>query len=106
MTTYNYPFLIKLYKTLSPTPDRWDEFFEKCRVMWTEQPNHSLAALANIHVQTLIITVGLDEWGGSKQAQEMQASLQNCQLLNFPDADHSIHMTNPQLINECIRDFF
>jgi pimeloyl-ACP methyl ester carboxylesterase len=100
-----YPFLIELYKSLSPTPDKWDEFFEKCRVMWTKQPNHSLSALATIHLPTLIIMAGQDEWAGNKQAQEMQSTLPSCQLLNFPDGNHSIHMTNPEVINECIREF-
>jgi pimeloyl-ACP methyl ester carboxylesterase len=100
-----YPFLIELYKTLSPTPDKWNEFFEKCRVMWLQQPNHSLTALANIHLPTLIIMAGQDEWAGNNEAKQMQSTLVNCQLLNFPDADHSIHMTNPDVINKCIREF-
>jgi pimeloyl-ACP methyl ester carboxylesterase len=100
-----YPYLIELYKTLSPTPDKWDEFFEKCRQMWMRQPTHTLDELADIQLPTLIIMAGQDEWGGSKQAGEMQSTIPDCELKTLPDADHGVHMTNPGVVNECIREF-
>jgi len=99
-----WPDVIENYKSLAPEPERWPVVFDKIRSMWLSCPNFSLEQLANISVQTMIISgdrdiIRLDH------TIELFESIPNAQLFVVPGASHYVLDEKPKLLNKIIHDF-
>jgi len=99
-----WPDVIANYKNLAPIPERWPIVFDKIRSMWLSCPNFSLEQLANISVQTMIISgdrdiIRLDH------TIKLFESIPNAQLFVVPGASHYVLDEKPKLLLGIIENF-
>ncbi len=92
-----------IYKSLSPTPDRWDAFNDAVNKMWETEP-HITDQLSMITAQVLVMA-GDHDLILPAHTQMIADSIPGAKLAIIPDAAHFIVWQQPDAFNAAVKDF-
>jgi pimeloyl-ACP methyl ester carboxylesterase len=101
---YNSSF-IKERKKIMPDPDRWDEFLEKMKIVWSEPIWVSPEKARNIKCPVLSIGGDRDDFLTTEQFVQTYKAIPNSQLAIIPNSGHVESMTNPYVFKYIILPF-
>ncbi len=93
----------KTYKSLSPTPDRWEAFSAAINKMWETEP-HITDQLGKITVPVLVM-VGDHDLIFPAHTQKIVDSIAGAKLIIVPDAAHFIVWQQPDSFNKAVKAF-
>jgi pimeloyl-ACP methyl ester carboxylesterase len=96
---------VKDYQLLSPTPDRFDEFFEAVGLMQRTQPNYSAEDLARIRVPVAIVQSEHDEFIKPEHAEYLARSIPNAEFVHLPGVSHFAPLQRPEQFNAAMLAF-
>ena len=93
----------KTYKTLSPTPDRWEAFSSAINTMWADEP-HITDRLGKITVPVLVMA-GDHDLIFPAHTKMIADSIPGAKLVIVPDAAHFIVWQQPEAFNKSVKAF-
>jgi len=93
------------YRSLSPTPDRWDAFNANVNKMWETLPAFSAAQLRSIRVPTTIVDGEYDEGIKTEHIRYLAATIPGAKLVILPNVSHFAMLQNPAAFNGAVLDF-
>ena len=93
----------RIYKSLSPTPDRWQEFSDAINKMWETEPQIT-GQLGQIKVPVLVMA-GDHDLIKPEHTQMIAASIPGAELAIIPDAAHFIVWQQPEAFNTAVKAF-
>ena len=96
---------VKDYKTLSSTPDQFDEFSEAVGLMQRTQPNYSADDLAQIRVPVTIVQSEFDEFIKREHAEYLARSIPNAEFVYLTGVSHFAPLQRPEQFNSAILTF-
>jgi pimeloyl-ACP methyl ester carboxylesterase len=91
------------YKALSPTPDRWQEFFDAINKMWENEPRIT-DKISQIKVPVLVMA-GEHDLIKLEHTRMIASSIRGAQLDIVPDAAHFIVWQQPKAFNRDVKAF-
>jgi pimeloyl-ACP methyl ester carboxylesterase len=93
------------YRTLSPTPQQWDQFQAAVLKMWETLPAFTPGELAAISVPTTIADGEFDE--GIKRSHEeyLAKTIPGARLVILPGVSHFAMLQNPREFNAAVLNF-
>ena len=91
------------YRSLSPTPEKWESFSAAVYKMWTDEP-HMLDELQNIQAPALI-AVGQYDAISVKHSQDIVDRIPGAKLAVMPDASHFMPIQAPEAFNAMVLEF-
>jgi pimeloyl-ACP methyl ester carboxylesterase len=94
----------EFYRRLSPTPDRWPEFYTKVTTMWRTEPNYTRAELGRIRSPVLVMAGERDSIR-REHTDALARAIPGAKEVIVPGADHMGPLTNPQFVNAQITAF-
>jgi pimeloyl-ACP methyl ester carboxylesterase len=106
LTPYS-PFVLKqalFYRMVAPDPGHWPTFIEKIKTMWLAEPHYTLADLARVRAETLVMA-GERDMIDPRHCQETARLIPRARYREIPEGTHSFHMEQPDLVNEEILAF-
>ena len=92
------------YEKVSPTPDKWPEFFADVTRMWKSEPNFTLAQLQSIQVPTLVLA-GESDSIKREHTEAMANAIPNAKLMIIEGASHFLVFEKPEAVNAAILEF-
>jgi len=93
------------YQTLSPHPERWEEFLENISHMWATEPNYTEEQLGSITTPILILDGATEEAIDLNQTKLMALLIPGAKLVIMPDTGHFAMMEKPDEFNRIVLDF-
>ncbi len=93
----------RIYKSLSPTPDRWQEFSDAINKMWETEPKIT-GKLGKITVPVLVM-VGDHDLIKPDHTKMIADSIPGAKLVIVPDAAHFIVWQQPEAFNSVVKEF-
>jgi pimeloyl-ACP methyl ester carboxylesterase len=99
------PNFVSERKKMMPQPQRWIEFLEKMKVVWTEPIWVSPEKAKGIKCPVLTIGGDRDYFLTTEQFVKIYKSIPNSQLAIIPNSGHIESMTNPFVFNDIILPF-
>lgn len=93
----------KTYKSLSPTPDRWQAFSAAINTMWENEP-HITDRLGKISAPVLVMA-GEHDLIFPAHSQMIADSIPGAKLIIVPDAAHFIVWQQPDAFNQAVKAF-
>lgn len=93
------------YKTLSSTPDEFDEFASNVSEMMKTEPNYTAEQLKTIRVPVLIVQSEFDEFIKREHAEYLAKSIPTAKLLIIPGVSHFAPLQQPALFNKYLLEF-
>lgn len=91
------------YKSLSPTPDRWDDFNAAINTMWENEP-HITDQLGGISAPVLVMA-GEHDLILPEHTQMIADSIPAAELVIIPDAAHFIVWQQPEAFTAAVKAF-
>jgi len=92
------------YRSLSPTPDRWDAFNANANKMWETLPAFAAAQLRSIRVPTTIADGEYDEGIKPEHIRYLAATIPRAKLVILPNVSHFAMLQNPAAFNGAVLD--
>jgi pimeloyl-ACP methyl ester carboxylesterase len=92
-------------KKLMPQPERWNEFLEKMKAVWTEPVWVSQEKANNIKCPVLTIGGDRDNFLTTEQFVQTYKAIPNSQLAIIPNSGHVKSMTSPFVFEDIILPF-
>jgi pimeloyl-ACP methyl ester carboxylesterase len=92
-------------KKLMPQPERWNEFLEKMKAVWTEPVWVSPEKAKEIKCPVLTIGGDRDDFLTTEQFVQTYKAIPNSQLAIIPNAGHTKSMTDPFVFEYIIVPF-
>ena len=92
------------YRRLSPTSERWAEFYTKNVTMWRNEPHYTLAELGRIRSPVLVMAGEHDDIRRD-HTDTLVHSIPGAKEVIVPGADNMAPMTNPQFVDAEIVKF-
>ena len=93
------------YQTLSPNPERWDEFIANITNMWATEPNYTWDELGTITTPILILDGELEEAIDLNQTKLMYFLIPGSTLHIIPGTGHFAFMEKPDEFNQIVLDY-
>lgn len=93
----------RIYKSLSPTPDRWQAFSDAINKMWETEPQIT-GQLGKITVPVLVM-VGDHDLIKPDHTKMIADSIPGAKLVIVPDAAHFIAWQQPEAFNTDVKAF-
>lgn len=93
------------YQTLSPAPERWDEFLNNIGNMWATEPNYTEAQLAAITTPMLILDGEDEEAIDTDHTRKMASLIPGAELVLIPGTGHFAFWEKPEEFNQIILNF-
>lgn len=93
------------YRELSPTPDKYQEFFAAILTMWGTQPNIPPSDLRNIRVPVWIVDGDRDELVKRPHIEELAGFIPDAGLLIQPQVSHFSFLQAPDQFNAALLHF-
>jgi pimeloyl-ACP methyl ester carboxylesterase len=93
------------YARLSPTPDRFEDFFKAVNVMWATTPDHSSEELHRIAVPTCIAVGEHDEFVYTAHGEEMARLIPRAKFDYLREAGHFLPVQDPDRFNRALLAF-
>jgi pimeloyl-ACP methyl ester carboxylesterase len=84
------------YQTLSPHPERWDEFLGNISNMWATEPNYTEEQLRSITTPFLILDGAKEEAIDLNQTKLMALLIPGAELVIMPDTGHFAAFEQPE----------
>jgi pimeloyl-ACP methyl ester carboxylesterase len=92
-------------KKLMPQPERWNEFLEKMKAVWTEPVWVAPEKAKEIKCPVLTIGGDRDDFLTTEQFVQTYKAIPNSQLAIIPNAGHTKSMTEPFVFEHIIMPF-
>ena len=92
-------------KKLMPQPERWNEFLEMMKAVWTKPVWVSPEEAKNIRCPVLTIGGDRDDFLTTEQFVQTYKAIPNSQLAIIPNAGHTKSMTEPWVFEYIILPF-
>jgi pimeloyl-ACP methyl ester carboxylesterase len=93
------------YLSMSPAPERWDEFLANISNMWATEPNFSWDQLRSISVPVLILDGQGEEAIDLNQTKLMYLLIPGASLYLIPGTGHFAFIEKPDLFNQIVLDY-
>jgi pimeloyl-ACP methyl ester carboxylesterase len=93
------------YQTLSPHPERWDEFLNNISNMWATQPNYTEDQLKAITTPFLILDGAEEEAIDLNQTKLMALLIPGAELNLMPGTGHFAMFEKPDEFNQIVLDY-
>jgi pimeloyl-ACP methyl ester carboxylesterase len=93
------------YQTLSPEPERWDEFFASVLDMWATQPNYTMDQLRSITTPILILDGEEEEAIDLNQTKLMAELIPEAELVLMPGTGHFAVFEQPEEFSRIVLDY-
>ena len=93
----------RIYKSLSPTPDRWIEFFDAINKMWETEPQIT-GKLGQLTVPVLVMA-GDHDLIKPDHTKMIATSIPGAALVIVRDAAHFIVWQQPEAFNSAVKAF-
>jgi pimeloyl-ACP methyl ester carboxylesterase len=93
----------KIYKMLSPTPDRWQAFSDAINQMWATEPQIT-GKLGQIKAKVLVMA-GDHDLIKRDHTEMIAKSIPGAQLAIIPDAAHFIVWQQPEAFDAAVKAF-
>ena len=93
------------YQTLSPEPERWDEFLANILNMWATQPNYTMDQLRTITTPFLILDGEKEEAIDLNQTKLMAELIPGAELVLMPDTGHFAVFEQPEEFSRIVLDY-
>ncbi len=93
------------YLTMSPHPERWDEFLANISNMWATEPNWTMEQIASITTQFLILDGTEEEAIDLNQTKLMAVLMPNAELVLIPGTGHFAMFEKPGEFNKIVLDY-
>ncbi|HET7055951.1 MAG TPA: alpha/beta hydrolase [Thermomicrobiales bacterium] len=93
------------YLTLSPAPERWDEFLNNIGTMWATLPNYTEDELMAITTPFLILDGETEEAIDLNQTKLMALLMPNADLKLMPGTGHFAMFEQPDEFNAIVMDY-
>ncbi len=95
----------KDYQTISPAPQRWNEFLNNIEHMWATEPNYTEDQLRSITTPFLILDGAKEEAIDLNQTKLMALLIPGAKLVIMPDTGHFAMFEKPAEFNKIVLDF-
>lgn len=93
------------YQTLSPAPERWDEFLNNIGNMWATEPNFTPEQLGAITTPILILDGKEEEAIDTNHTKEMADLIPGAVLQLIPGVGHFAMLDKAETFNHIVLDF-
>jgi pimeloyl-ACP methyl ester carboxylesterase len=93
------------YQTLSPHPERWDEFLGNISNMWATEPNYTEEQLRSITTPFLILDGAKEEAIDLNQTKLMALLIPGAELVIMPDTGHFAAFEQPEEFARIVLDY-
>jgi pimeloyl-ACP methyl ester carboxylesterase len=93
------------YRSLSPTPERWDAFNANVNKMWETLPAYTAEQLRSIRVPTTIADGEYDEGIKPEHNRYLAATIPGAKLVILPNVSHFAMLQNPAAFNRAVLEF-
>ena len=93
------------YARLSPTPNRFEDFFTAINRMWATEPNYAPGDLRRVAVPTCIAHAEHDEFMHTAYAEEMARLVPGAKFELLRGVSHFAPWQNPELFNRSVLAF-
>jgi pimeloyl-ACP methyl ester carboxylesterase len=93
------------YRSLSPTPERWDAFSAAVGKMWDTLPAFTASELRSFTVPTTIADGEYDEAVRPEHDRYMAATIPGARLVILPEVSHFAMLQNPPEFNAAVLEF-
>jgi pimeloyl-ACP methyl ester carboxylesterase len=93
------------YRTLSPSPERWNQLVAGLGPMWRREPSYSRAQLANITIPVTIADGEHDEIIRPEHTKWIAGQIPGARLVMLPGVSHFAMLQNPVQFNAALIAF-
>jgi len=93
------------YQTLSPHPERWEEFLDNISHMWATEPNYTEEQLRSITTPFLILDGAKEEAIDLNQTKLMALLIPGAELVIMPDTGHFAAFEQPEEFARIVLDY-
>lgn len=93
----------RIYKSLSPTPERWKEFSDAINKMWETEPQIT-DQIGRITVPVMVMA-GEHDLIKPEHTKMIVTSIPGAQLVIVPDAAHFVVWQQPEAFNAAVKAF-
>ena len=93
------------YQTLSPHPERWDDFLANISNMWATEPNYTEEQLRSITTPFLILDGAKEEAIDLNQTKLMALLIPGAELVIMPDTGHFAAFEQPEEFARIVLDY-
>jgi pimeloyl-ACP methyl ester carboxylesterase len=92
------------YQSLSPTPDRWPQFFDKVTRMWRSEPHFTPQQLSTI-ASPVLVMAGARDSIRREHTDALARAIPGAKELIIPDATHLAPLTHAKAVDAAVVDF-
>ena len=92
------------YRTISPAPERWDEFMANIGKMWATEPTLTAEQLGTITTPVLVVTGEDEEAIHDRHTREMAELIPTADLELIPGTGHFACWEKPEEFNRIVLD--